>query len=389
MGGDAVAVVREEDDCRVVVKPVRLQHPDDAAHLAVGTLHQTVIGIKIAPPVVLRVGVGVVVAGRGGVFERQRFGRIGRGHEIGREIGTLVGGKGRQFAVVQRFVASVFADFVGIEQRSHQKKRLLSVVLLQRRVAGVGQRRVVHLRDTAESRARIGEVDLRDVPFPSVEAFVTRLGEAVADAGLHIGVGGAYGVVEGPDLEGHAPRDERSAAGTAQRIGAVGPREPHAVGGQRIHCRGPDPRIAGARHGSGSLLVGHDDDDGGTFPGGGFGFRSGGGIGSHGQSGERRGQRSVVETGHRCSFSVIQNYHKPAAKAPEIVPKNANRVQKPFDFVESNFKFVLKPRRKALRKPPFDKSGIGLHKTETPLQKFRKGLAIINKRSPHFVVPLQ
>uniref|UniRef100_UPI0040389A3A hypothetical protein n=1 Tax=Alistipes shahii TaxID=328814 RepID=UPI0040389A3A len=88
------------------------------------------------------------------------------------------------------------------------------------------------------------------------------------------------------------------------------------------------------------------------------------------------------------SFSVIQNYHKPTAKAPEIVPKNANRVQKPFDFVESDPKFVLKPRRKTLRKPSFDKSGIGLHKTETPLQKFRKGLVIINKRSPRFVVPL-
>ena len=116
--------------------------------------------------------------------------------------------------------------------------------------------------------------------------------------------------------------------------------------------------------------------------------RSGGGFGGHGQGGERRGQRSVVETGHRCSFSVIQNYHKPTAKAPEIVPKNANRVQKPFDFVESDLKFVLKPRRRPLRAPSFDKSGIGLHKTETPLQKFRKGLVIINKRSPRFVVPL-
>ena len=367
---------------------MRLQHPDDAGHLAVGTLHQTVIGIEITPPVVLRIGVGVVVAGRRGVFERQGLGGIGRRHEVGRKVGTLFGGKGRQFAVLERLVASVFADFVGIEQRSHQKKRLLSVILLQRRVAGVGQRRVVHLRDAAETRARIGQIDLRDVPFPGVEALVTRLGEAVADTGLHIGVGGTYGVVEGPDLEGHATRDERGAAGTAQRIGAVGARKAHAVGGQRIHRRGPDPRIAGAGYGSGGLLVGHNDDDGGTFPGGGFGFRSGGGIGGHGQGGEQRGQRSVVETGHRCSFSVIQNYHKPTAKAPEIVPKNANRVQKPFDFVESDPKFVLKPRRKTLRKPSFDKSGIGLHKTETPLQKFRKGLVIINKRSPRFVVPL-
>ena len=314
MGGDTVAVVREEDDHRVVVDPAGLEHLHDAAHLAVDALHKAVVGVQVTPPVVLRVGGRIVIARRSGAFERKGFGRIGRRHEIGREVGTLRGQERLQFAVLQRLVAPVLADFVGIEQRGHQEERFAAVVLLQCGVAGVGQRRVAHLRDAAESRARVGQVDLRNVPFPGIETLVTRPGDAVADASLHIGLVRAVGVVEGPYLEGHAARDERSAAGTAQRIGAIGARETYAVGGQRIHRRGLNPRISGARHGSGGLLVGHDDDNAGTLAGSRFVFGGCGSVGRHRQGGERCRQCGMVQVSHK---SVFKQYKITTNPRPE------------------------------------------------------------------------
>ena len=140
------------------------------------------------------------------------------------------------------------------------------------------------------------------MPFPSIEALVTRPSDAVADAGLHVGLVRAVGVVEGPYLKGHAARDERSAAGAAQRIGAIGARETYAVGGQRIHRRGLDPRISGARHGPGGLLIGHDDDNAGPLAGSRLVFGGCRSVGSHRQGGERSRQCGIVQVSHKSVF---------------------------------------------------------------------------------------
>ena len=246
------------------------------------------------------------------------------------------------------------------------------------------------------------------MPFSGIETFVTRSGDAVADTLGHILGMGPDGIVGGPHLGGHAARDERRPAGTAQRIGTVGAREAYAIGGQGIHRRGLHPRIPGARHGAGRLLIGHDDDEVRPPLGSTLGSRSGSGIGQCECRGRERrkagdASREVFRIGHNSVFGMVrvryaatgkpglrqeQNYAFPSAPHTGFVAEKAASVEKDFVFVQSDPKFVPKTAPKRISAPEFYKFDIGLHKTETPLQNIRQSFTVFYRHPRRVVVSL-
>ena len=82
---------------------------------------------------------------------------------------------------------------------------------------------------------------------------------------------------------------------------------------------------------------------------------------------QRRYRRSV-------QFFSYAKLEKTARRGPGVCPQNPGSCANSFDFVESNPKFVLKPSGKPPPRPKFDKCGIRLHNSDTPLQNFRRGL---------------
>ena len=201
-------------------------------------------------------------------------------------------------AVGQGFAARPLADVMGIEQRRHREERLAA-----RGAEVLGRRR--------------GGRDIEDFPgtgqdFKAVHLALRFLERQVPLAEISGGVAGAaeqrphhgeFARIDGYDVVGLnaglgrvPPGEHRSARRHAERVGAVGPRERHAVGGQAVHVRRPKVPVAdAAAHGVGELLVRHDKQD---VPAGSPGAgQTPGGCRQRGSAGG--GEESTAVHGHR------------------------------------------------------------------------------------------